>query len=227
MNEITERKSSAVGHTTANPFTAYGEAQNQRAIVGHLLKFSKGEYFCGQENDEVAIGTQFVANMDEMLAGWIRWQDNKPTDHVMGKVSDGYQPPRRNELGDDDKRQWETDLKGEPRDPWQFSNYLLLKGTGDDSELYTFTASSKGGLNALGDLCKVYGTAMAQRPNEYPVIELGVNAYDHPNRALGRIKVPTFKVVGWKPKNVFANDADAFVASEQPAVVKKSGKSRF
>ena len=160
--------------------------------------------------------------MDELLAGWIRWEANKPTDQVMGKVSEGYQAPRRNELGDTDKAQWEVDAQGQERDPWQFSNYLLMKGTGDDAELYTFTASSKGGLNAIGDLCKVYGQAMAQHPDEYPVIAIGVNAYDHPNRAFGRIKVPTFKVVAWAKKSVFAEAADA--VAEEPA---KKPKSRL
>jgi hypothetical protein len=137
----------------------------------------------------------------------------------MGKVSEGYQPPRRSELGDTDKAQWEVDAQGKERDPWQFSNYLLLKGTGDDSELYTFTASSKGGLNSLGDLCKAYGKALAQRPDEYPVISIGVNSYNHPNKEYGRIKVPTFAIVGWAPRDVFADDAvaaDAPVAAEAP-----------
>jgi len=224
MNDMAERKSSAVSGTAANPFTTYGEAQNQRAIIGQLLKFSKGDYLAGQEDEEVPVGTQFVANMDEMLAGWIRWENNKPTDHVMGKVSDGYQPPRRNELGDTDKDQWEVDAQGQQRDPWQFSNYLLMKGAGADDGLYTFTTSSRGGLNALGDLCKVYGKAMAQRADEYPVVALGVNAYDHPNRSFGRIKVPTFQIVGWAPKAVFAEDAEAIVKAEEPP---KKAKGRI
>jgi len=217
MNDIATRPgSTAVPTPAANPFTAYGEAASQKSIVGKLLKFSKGDYFAGQDEDEVEEGTTFVANMDEMLVGWIRWESNKPTDQIMGKVSDGYQPPRRNELGETDHTQWEVDDNGKQRDPWQLSNYLLLKGTGDDSELYTFTASSKGGLNALGDLCKAYGKAMAQHPGEYPVVAIGVDAYDHPNRSYGRIKVPTFKIVGWAGKDVFAEDAPV-TAEELPA----------
>lgn len=223
MNEIERRKSTEAA-ASANPFLAYGEAQNQRAIVGQLLKFSKGDFLAGQDEEEVPEGSQFIANMDEMLAGWVRWEANKPTDHVMGKVSDGYQPPRRNELGDTDKEQWELDAQGKPRDPWQFSNYLLLKSNDKKGvlyTLYTFTTSSRGGLNALGDLCKVYGQAMAQHPDEYPVIALSVNAYDHPNRAFGRIKVPTFKLVSWAPKAAFADDIDAIVKDEEPP---KKGK---
>ena len=80
---------------------------------------ARGDFLAGQSDDEVSPGTKFVANMDEMLAGWIRWEANKPTDHVMGKVSEGYQAPRRNELGDTDKTLWEIDEQGRERDPWQ------------------------------------------------------------------------------------------------------------
>jgi hypothetical protein len=227
MNEVANRNNTSVSAPAANPFTTYGEQASQKSIVGKLLKFSKGDFLAGQDEDEVAAGTEFVANMDELLAGWIRWEDNRPTDQIMGKVSEGYQPPRRSELGDTDKAQWEVDAQGKERDPWQFSNYLLLKGTGEDDELYTFTASSKGGLNSLGDLCKAYGKALAQRPDEYPVISIGVNSYNHPNKEYGRIKVPTFAIVGWAPKNVFADDAvaaDAPVAAEAPP---KKAKARI
>jgi len=223
MNEVANRNSTSVSAPAANPFTAYGEQASQKSIVGKLLKFSKGDFLAGQDEDEVPAGTEFVANMDELLAGWIRWEENKPTDQIMGKVSDGYQPPRRNELGDTDKTQWEVDAQGKERDPWQFSNYLLLKGTGDDSELYTFTASSKGGLNALGDLCKAYGKALAQRPNEYPVISVGVSSYNHPNKEYGRIKVPTFTICGWASKSVF-EEAVEDAPVEAPA---KKAKARI
>ena len=46
--------------------------------------------------------------------------DNKPTDQVMGRIAAGYQPPRRNELGDIDPDDWDVDDDGKPRDPWQF-----------------------------------------------------------------------------------------------------------
>ena len=230
MNEVAERKSTAVDAPAANPFTSYGEQASQKSIVGSLLKFSKGDFFAGQDEDEVAAGTRFVANMDEMLVGWIRWEDNKPTDQIMGKVSDGYQAPRRNELGDTDKAQWEVDDNGRERDPWQFSNYLLMKGTGDDTELYTFTSSSKGGLNALGDLCKAYGKAMRQRPTEYPIVALGVGSYQHPNRDYGRIKFPTFEIVGWAQKDVFTEDAVGVAPDAEPEAApptKTKAKARF
>jgi hypothetical protein len=205
MNDITKRQGSNLSTETSNPFTAYGEAATHRNIVGELLKFSKGDWMYGQDNTDVPVGTQYVVNMDELLIGWIRWEENKPTDHIMGKVSAGYAPPRRNELGDTDNTQWEVDDNGQARDPWQLSNYMLVKGV-SDGELYTFTTGSKGGRDAVGDLCKAYGGVMAQHPDEYPVVAIGVRSYEHPNRSYGRIKTPEFKIVGWSGKSAFAAD---------------------
>lgn len=221
MNTPAPRQNTEVSTPSSNPFTAYGEQASQRAIVGTLLRFSKGDYLAGQDDEEVAMGSKLVANMDELMVGWIRWESNRPTDHIMGKISENYQPPRRNELGDTDKAMWEIDSQGKERDPWQFSNYLLLWGVAD-AELYTFATSSKGGLNALGDLCKVYGKAMAQHPDEYPIIELGDDSYPHSNKEFGRIKVPAFKIVGWETKGVFADGEVADSVGEQSVAVEKA-----
>ena len=185
-----------------DPFSTYGNAIRQTSIVGELLKFSKGDWMAGQNNDIIEDGTEFVANMDELFIGWVRWSNNRPTDHVMGKVIDKFQMPRRSELGDTDQNQWETDDRGEPRDPWQPTNYLLLEG--EEEQLYTFTTSSRGGINAVGELCQKWGPIGRQRPKDYPVVAIGSGSYLHANKTFGRIKYPTFKIVGYAPKAEFA-----------------------
>jgi hypothetical protein len=214
MNDVATRTAgTAVANPNTNYFQSYGDQVSQRSIVGSLLKFSKGDFLAGENEEEVEEGTRFVANMDELMVGWIRWWDAKPSDQIMGRVSDGYQPPKRNELGDDDKSRWELDDKNEPKDPWQFSNYLILKAEEGD-ELFTFTTSSRGGLNAIGELCKAYGKAMRQRPDEYPIIALGVGSYQHSNKAYGRIKFPIFDIVGWAGKADFAQALAAETGGE-------------
>lgn len=217
MNELaTQQHGTAIANAGGNYFQSYGDQVSQKSIVGKLLKFSKGDFLVGESNDEVEEGTQYVANMDELMVGWIRWEDSKPTDQIMGRVSEGYQAPKRNSLGDDDKSKWEVDEQGRERDPWQFSNYLILKTPGEsgDDALFTFTTSSRGGLNAIGELCKAYGKAMRQKPDEFPVISLGVGSYQHSNKAYGRIKFPVFEVTGWVAKAEFAEAlADAAPAT--------------
>jgi hypothetical protein len=117
---------------------------------------------------------------------------------------------RRNDLGDLDRASWERSDEGEPRDPWQFSNYLIMRRV-KDGEIFTFTTSSKGGLGCIGELSKAYGKAMRQQPDKYPVIELDVGSYQHRDRSLGRIKYPVFKIVDWTAK-----DGGNTPASEPP-----------
>jgi len=223
----------------SNYFRDYGEQISQRNIVGTLLKFSKGDYLAGQDNEEITVGTKMICNMDQLLIGWIRWEDQKPVEQRMGLLVDGYVPAKRDTLGfgyepgmksDDpniDTTDWEVDpTSHQPRDPWQFSNYLVMKDVNEsdvDEGIYTFAASSAGGLNAIGDLCKVYGGKMRQHPKEYPVVTLKVGSYMHSNKAFGRIKIPVLQVAGWALKTVFGDmeaDAMAMAALAGPQTTK-------
>jgi hypothetical protein len=208
MNEIMKQKTTLPADEAGNTFEIYGNAATTRSITGTLLKFSKGDYLAGQDGVDVPVGTRFVAQMESLTVGWVRWENNAPTEQRMGSVADAYQPERRGDLGDMDKATWETDDDGKPRDPWQFSNYLILRRV-DHDEIFTFVTSSKGGLSAIGELCKGYGKTMRQKPDQSPVIELGVDSYQHRDRSLGRIKFPTFVVVDWVAKDANGNGSPA------------------
>jgi len=189
-----------------NAFESYGDQVSTKFLVGTLLKFNKGDWLTGDNDSEVEVGTRFVANMNQLMIGWIKWVDNRPDQQIMGALADNFQAPRRNTLGDEDEDEWELDTQGRPRDPWQFSNYLVLKEPGEDASeenLYTFATSSKGGIGAIGELCKKYGKEMRIRPDEYPIVEIGVHKYKHSNPEFGIIKTPTFTIVGWEKKSLF------------------------
>ena len=177
-----------------NHYAAYGEMATSG--TRNLTKFRKGQFSFGQDETAIPIGTRLIANMPEAQAGYIRWRDGRPTDEVMVRIGDGVAPPRRNELGDDDRSLWELDERGDPKDPWQFTNYLPLIGpeTGDE---FLFATSSRGGINAVGALCTAYGAEYRQMPGQFPVIELQASGYAHSNKNFGRIDVPTFPVVDW------------------------------
>jgi hypothetical protein len=169
-------------------------------LIGDLLKFSKGDYTAGQNGREIKAGTKLVANMASLKVGFVKWEDSRPVEHCMGRVVDGFKPLRRNELGDTDRELWSVDDNGSPRDPWAFTNTIEFAGIGD-GELYTFSTSSKGGISAIGELSQNYGEEVDAHPHEWPVVELGVGSYAHSNKAFGRIKFPTLKIVGWHPKD--------------------------
>lgn len=216
MNDLTKRNNgSNLAPAEDDPFAQYAKAVSQTTIVGELLKFSKGDWTAGINGTEIEEGTRFLVNMDELLVGWIHWADMKPSEQIMGKVADRFQPPRRSELGSTDSDQWEVDDNGKPRDPWQLSNYILMQD--EDGQLYTFTTSSQGGMKALGKLCHAYSVYSRQRPGFYPVVAIGTDSYAHSNKAYGRIKFPTLEVVGWKPKASFVRP-DELAAADEDAV---------
>jgi hypothetical protein len=193
--------STAVGTSNdSNPWLEYGEAASAHDFEGDLLKFSKGDFLAGRDNREIPLGTRFVVNMDSLEVGWVKWEDNRPVGRRMGRVIDEFKPPRRNELDDNDPALWGTDDDGKPRDPWQFSNNIVLAEEANGC-LYTFTTSSKGGIGAIGELCKTYGQVMRQHPDEWPIVALDVDSYAHANKSYGRIKFPIFEIVGWAPKD--------------------------
>lgn len=206
MNDVALRQGTALAaQETDDPFADLVRDEGSRSIRGTLLKFDKGDWLAGKEATEIPLGTKLVAHIPELLRGWVRWEDNKPTDHIMGKVSDRFKMPRRDELGDHDKSMWETDNNGKERDPWQKTYYLLLLGAEEGhDELYTFSAASKGGIDAVLDLCAKYSAGKRkQKGDVLPIVALGGGSYMHPNRELGRIKTPDFKLVGWAPATIF------------------------
>lgn len=219
MNDVATTNGNAVGvNQQTNFFNEYGEQASAKSIVGTLLKFSKGDYLFGSNDEDMPVGTKMIADMDQLKVGWMRWENSKPTDTKMGAVTAGFQPVKRNTLGDDDESLWERDNTGKAKDPWAFTNNIVLQQVDveGDAGQFTFTTTSRGGINAIGDLCKIYGKNMRARPNEWPVITLGVDSYVHAD--YGRVKVPEFEVVGWTAKDADAGEGnDPQRSDPQPA----------
>jgi len=136
-----------------------------------------------------------LVNIRSLKTGWQKWVDGKPADQRMGLVGDGFQPPRRNELGDDDEALWERMPDGSPRDPWQYTNVVVMMEP-ESGELYTFSMGSRGALTAIGVLSKAYGERERAYPKQFPLVELGVRSYVHSE--YGEQRVPTFKVLEWR-----------------------------
>jgi hypothetical protein len=217
MTDLEKKKTGGLPATNeTNPFEEYGNAATARGgIEGTLLNFNKGDYLAGQEKEEVPLGTAFQALIDKLMTGWVCWQDGIPVDKEnMGLVAERFVPPRRKELGDLDKTLWERDPNGQEQDPWQLTNYLPMRRI-DNGEIYTFATNTKGGLAAIGELCKVYGKEMRRRPDQDPVIALDASSYQHRERSIGRVHVPVLnKIVDWVDKD--GGDSSGGNGSNEP-----------
>jgi len=209
MSEVVKRADTTPA-VVADYFEKYGQAASGRKFVGDLLKFGEdGIYVAGQENREIKRNTQMVAYMTSLRCGWVCWEDGHKADEVMGLVGEGFVPPKRSTLDRTDKSLWGEFDGGEPRDPWQFSNDIVLFDP-KDKKFYTFATSSRGGLGALGELCKAYGQRLRQHPGEWPIVSLEAGSYLHRIRSRGRIWVPLLHDVGW----VAAKDQPAIEGAE-------------
>jgi hypothetical protein len=159
--------------------------------LGRLLKFVKGEWQIG--DDTVAENTEYIAHVDQIARGWIKFADGKVVDQIIGKLADSFKVPQREELSDNDPAQWnEKDANGNPRDPW-VKQWLLPMVSVDTSDVVTFVTSSKGGAAAIGSLCRVYGNK--KRDGLLPIVALKTRSYKHQN--YGRIETPELPIVGW------------------------------
>ena len=107
----------------------------------------------------------------------------------MGLLYDGFNMPKREELGDLDQADWPAGLSGAPEDPWQHHIYLVLQHA-DTAELFTFATSSMTGRRAVGNLLRHYDRMRRTHPNELPVIKLKVGGFQHRDERIGWVSQP-------------------------------------
>lgn len=195
-----------------NPWLAVAQEDGGGAgNIGKLVKFVKGRWQVG--DDVLREGSEYVAHIDQLVRGWVKFAGGKVVDRIVGKIADGFQPQPRDRLGDTDPKNWpEKDADGRPRDPWTLQWFLPLVGV-ETGEVLTFVSSSKGGATAIKELCAVYGRN--DRDGLLPIVALKTRAYKHPN--YGRIETPDFSIVGWD--GGVAAPAVKLSAQEQSAVI--------
>jgi len=157
---------------------------------GKILKFVKGEWQVGE--DTLSEGTEFITFIDEVARGWVKFEDKSATDRRIVKVAAGH-PPTREELGDTDSSEREIGDDGKPRDPWVAQWLLPMSPVDAEGDLTVFATSSKGGINAIGLLCKVYGRS--QRNGLLPIVALKCASYKNPT--YGKVLKPDLPIVGW------------------------------
>jgi hypothetical protein len=104
-------KNVAVQHSSSELENIQTAAQLDAAFENKFLKFKKGTYFIGEE--EVALGTEFLAHTTAWTKSWIKFADGKLAELKMYLVARGEKPPEREELDDRDgaigRRGWTAD----------------------------------------------------------------------------------------------------------------------
>jgi len=198
-NSVTVRNNNLPASPPADPHAAYGLTVSRD---GTALKFAKtGDWTAGFGDDatKLPVGTQLVAQPEQLALAWTRWVGGKPTDRHVTLVATGQAPPLRSSLGDNDQALWEADDEGQLRDPWQKSHELPLVDQ-ESGERYLYSTNSVGGTGALGKLSLAYSRGRVRHPNSDPVVALGAGGYQHRIKSRGYIHTPSLKIVSWVPR---------------------------
>jgi hypothetical protein len=183
-------------------------------LFGDLLKFSgkTGAWTAGAQGIEVPIGTQLVAILPEMLAGYVKWSDGELVEQALVPVTEAYDPKAlRVSLGDTDRDKWAQGEDGQHGDPWKEAAYLPLKNLKTGAE-YTYSTSSLGGVRAVKKLVATYAWQLRAAPettaNHLPVVELGARSYKHADRKRGTIFNPMLTGIDWVPASAVTDKGD-------------------
>ena len=213
MQNLTKTETQAPA-TQGDPYTAYGRAVGTDRS---FLKFVKGAFKYGGDNEVLPLGTRLVPHMAELKVGFIKWKDGAPEDEIMVRIADGKPIPQREDLGDDDRNAWETDPNGTPLDPWQEMNTLPMKDPETGQE-FIFTTGSRGGIDAIGKLCTKFGRQRHKQAGKLPLIEIGSDSYFHRKRSVD-IDIPTFDIVAWEAgADLIAGETSSNDAGTEPVV---------
>lgn len=175
-----------------------------------LLRFVKGDWYLGQDKDEIPLGAKFALNMPAVEWGWIFWHDEKPEERRMVTVASGQPIAARSNLGHEDKELWRRDNEGNPQDPWQKTIEIPARELASEKREVVIAGSSKGWEGCCKALFKAFGEGMRANPGRVPVVELAVGKYDH--KKYGITKVPVLNIVAWQT----AEELEAAVAAPAP-----------
>lgn len=179
---------------TQNLPTAYVDpveelAAEARNNIENTLKFVKGEWTI---NDEKALdGVEFVACVDHLIKGWIRFDDQKVVERILVRRGDKQRLPDREDLSYAEESDWPRDSKGKPRDPWvkQFFVPLIKR---DDEKLVTYVTGTTGGRIAVGKLCD----AFLANDRKRPIVKLHTGSFK--SKEYGKVDSPAFQIVGYE-----------------------------
>jgi hypothetical protein len=204
MNEITSKEpvvepqlpAKIEGETAA--FMRAIASGSRVTLLGTLLLFKKGAWEKGENREKLEEGTRAIALMNEARHGYVFWPNNEKPVYLggkIGKLSEGFEVPDRQTLGNLDKERWPIGLSGQREDPWRHSIFLPMQLVSDDEVILTFISNSEGGRSAFYYLAKRYAWLGRKHIGQYPVLKLGVEEYIH--KKYGKQTKPRLEIDGW------------------------------
>jgi hypothetical protein len=145
----------------------------------------------GKTNADAMNHQKLACDAVDAMTGWRKFENKIPI-YQLGRVSAGYAPAAREELGDLNERLWP-----DGKDPWE-QVYLLPFWDVESREVLLFSATNRGSRDAVAALIGAYLNDVEVHPEDLhrvPLIELESDSYV--NKHGKRIYVPIFSILDW------------------------------
>jgi hypothetical protein len=182
------------GMRWADPFDAYLEQEGVTEVFFegkfYTLNGQTGAWTCGKE--PINLAAPLLCNIAGVAVGWIRMLDKKIADRVLGFLSNGYLPPTREQLPDQDQNRWPLNQQGIKEDPWKKTIYLPMRTERGEPVVFAPLASTQ--VNAVQQFIRT--CRRTGREGMDPLVVLGSESF--PNNHGGRTWKPTFMFVDWQ-----------------------------
>ena len=135
----------------------------------------------GLNRDPISSSQRFVAVMDTLTIGYMKWVGGEIVDHKMGLVADRFRAAHRNDLDDLGGENWEASEYGDRIDPWQKTKLLVLVSPTAPHDLFTFstthlTGSLRQGPRAAESACRRADRRRERARGDPPTPNLGAGA---------------------------------------------------
>lgn len=227
MMERANRFSNAVGS---------GDLGGPQRFPGQKFSYSSGIWYrgIGKKKSALPLNTEFVVNVFQMAATWVRWEDKKPKYLPdMYHLADGDEMPARDTLGDMDQDYWEKDDKGTPQDPWR--PVLVIPIRDEDGDVVNHIEfTTKSSVRVGFDLFREVAESLVSHLGELPVVKLGSkkaemerevtkskrdrktgNDVEYSEKVIFKWDTPVMEVVSWTDmKECDDPDAEQSAASD-------------
>jgi hypothetical protein len=181
------------------PAEAFGQDDDFAGAAFLLFDGKRGIWTHGRDKVEAPKGTKAIALIDQMLKGFVRYDDGVPRSRLVPIWPIPDMHALRQTLGDLDPDLWpDRNAKNEPQDPWRPSRKLPILLV-ESCEGVIFSTSSFGGIKAISHL----GSAVRsmrhdpQNAGAVPIVSLNAESYAHPNKTFGRIYSPLLDIEDW------------------------------
>lgn len=171
---------------------AVSERSGTNLIRGIITKFADSSYKANK-TETLPQGPQSPALVVVgVTTAWVHWQAGRPVEHKITRS--GQAQPWREDLGDDDRTEWELGVGGLPSDPWRDTRYVYLIDP-RSGKTYTFVTDTVGGRQAVGELKDAIMTVRQAQPGALPVVQLATSTM---KTRYGVRPRPDFNIVDWR-----------------------------